>query len=125
MERKRKLELDNESETENSPSKKKKKKYPIEFKLKLVEEAKKSNFLEISRKYNVSRACIRDWTKNEKELSAILKSQTMTSSSNINGNLFQLKGLKPKNKGHTNFYECCDLTKKVYLVHTHNIWKLS
>ena len=29
-------------------------------------------------------------------------------------NLFQLKGLKPKNKGYTNFYECCDLTKKVY-----------
>ena len=28
---------------------------------------------------------------------------------------FQLRGLKPKNKGHTNFYECCDLTKKVYL----------
>ena len=27
-----------------------------------------------------------------------------------------MKGLKPKNKGHTNFYECCDLTKKVYLV---------
>ena len=26
-----------------------------------------------------------------------------------------IKGLKPKNKGHTNFYECCDLTKKVYL----------
>ena len=25
---------------------------------------------------------------------------------------FQLKGLKPKNKGHMNFYECCDLTKK-------------
>ena len=24
-------------------------------------------------------------------------------------------GLKPENKGHTNFYECCDLTKKVYL----------
>ena len=23
--------------------------------------------------------------------------------------------LKPKNKGHTYFYECCDLTKKVYL----------
>ena len=23
--------------------------------------------------------------------------------------------LKPKNKGHANFYECCDLTKKVYL----------
>ena len=29
--------------------------------------------------------------------------------------IFRLKGLKAKNKGHTNFYECCDLTKKVYL----------
>ena len=29
--------------------------------------------------------------------------------------IFQLNGLKPKNKGQTNFYECCDLTKKVYL----------
>ena len=25
-------------------------------------------------------------------------------------------GLKLKNKGHANFYECCDLTKKVYLI---------
>ena len=24
--------------------------------------------------------------------------------------------MKPKNKGHTNFNECCDLTKKVYLL---------
>ena len=30
--------------------------------------------------------------------------------------IYQLNGLKPKSKGHTNFYECCDLTKKVYLV---------
>ena len=30
--------------------------------------------------------------------------------------IFQLKGLKPKNKGHKNFYECCDLTKKVCLM---------
>ena len=30
--------------------------------------------------------------------------------------VFQLKGLMSKNKGHTNFYECCDLTKKVYLM---------
>ena len=30
--------------------------------------------------------------------------------------IFQLKGLKHKNKGRTNFYECCDLTKKVYLL---------
>ena len=29
--------------------------------------------------------------------------------------IYQLKGLKPKNKDHTNFYECCDLTKKIYL----------
>ena len=29
-----------------------------------------------------------------------------------------MKGLKPINKGHTNFYECCDLTKKVYLMYT-------
>ena len=34
--------------------------------------------------------------------------------------VYQLKGLKPKNKGHTNFYECCDLTKKVYLNYTFN-----
>ena len=32
-------------------------------------------------------------------------------------NTFQLKGLKLKNKGRTNFYECCDLTKKVYLMY--------
>ena len=30
--------------------------------------------------------------------------------------IYQLKSLKPKNKGDTNFYECCDLTKNVYLV---------
>ena len=29
--------------------------------------------------------------------------------------IYQLKGLKPKNKGHTNFFECCDLTKKYIL----------
>ena len=29
--------------------------------------------------------------------------------------IYQLKGLKPKNKGHMNVYECYDLTKKVYL----------
>ena len=26
--------------------------------------------------------------------------------------IYWLKGLKPKNKGHTNNYECCNLTKK-------------
>ena len=32
--------------------------------------------------------------------------------------IFQLKDLRPKNKGHTSFYECCNLTKKVYLSST-------
>ena len=32
--------------------------------------------------------------------------------------VFQLKGLKPKNKSHTNFYERCDLTEKVHLVYS-------
>ena len=32
--------------------------------------------------------------------------------------IYQLNGLQPKNKGHINFYECCDLTKKVCLMHT-------
>ena len=30
-----------------------------------------------------------------------------------------VKSLKSKNKGQTNFYECCDLTKKVYLTKTY------
>ena len=33
-------------------------------------------------------------------------------------NIFLLKGRKLKNKGQTNFYESCDLTKKVYLLYT-------
>ena len=31
------------------------------------------------------------------------------------GKIYWLKGLAPKNKHHLNFYECCDLTEKVYL----------
>ena len=34
--------------------------------------------------------------------------------------IYHLKGLKPKNKGHMNFYECCYLTKKVYLMYMYN-----
>ena len=30
--------------------------------------------------------------------------------------IYRLKGLKPKTNGQTNFYECCDLTKNVYLI---------
>ena len=33
--------------------------------------------------------------------------------------IYQLKGLKTKNKGRMKFYECCDLTKKGYLVYTY------
>ena len=35
--------------------------------------------------------------------------------------IFKSKGLKSKNKGHTNFYDCCDLTKKVYLMYVVHI----
>ena len=35
--------------------------------------------------------------------------------------IYQLKGLQLKNKGHTNFYECCDLTEKVYLIYMYLI----
>ena len=38
--------------------------------------------------------------------------------------IFQLKGLKPKNKGRINFYECCDLMKKVYLTSICKLVKL-
>ena len=31
--------------------------------------------------------------------------------------IYQLKGMKSKNKGHTNFYECCDLTEKDNLMY--------
>ena len=35
--------------------------------------------------------------------------------------IYRLKGLKPKNKGHMNFYdECWVLTKKVYLICTYH-----
>ena len=31
--------------------------------------------------------------------------------------IYRLKDLEAKNNGHMNFYECCDLTKKVYLIY--------
>ena len=30
--------------------------------------------------------------------------------------VYQLKSLKPKSNDQTNVYDCCDLTKKVYLI---------
>ena len=49
-----------------------------------------------------------------------------TLSSKDFSNIYRLKGLKPKNKGHTDFYECCDLTKKVYLMFffDYTVWRL-
>ena len=35
--------------------------------------------------------------------------------------IYQSKGPKPKNIGRRNFYDCCDLTKKVYLYYI--FWK--
>ena len=76
MDRKRKIEDDcnnSESENENSPSKRRR--HKVDFKLKLVKEAKMYNLSEISRKYKVTRFCIREWTKDEKKLSEIIKAQ--------------------------------------------------
>lgn len=67
--RKRKLE-DEELNLEQSPSKRRKS-YSIDMKLKIISEAKISNFSEISRKYKIDRACICRWTKNEDKLSEI------------------------------------------------------
>ena len=38
--------------------------------------------------------------------------------------IYRLKNLKPKNNGHTNFYECWDLMKKVYLKYTKHTGRL-
>ena len=40
--------------------------------------------------------------------------QTLKSIDHIK--IYQLKGLEPKIKSSTNFYDCCDLTKKIYLL---------
>ena len=66
--RKRKLEFD---DTEQSPSKRSKS-YSIDMKLKIIAKAKSPNFSEVSRKYKIDRACIREWTKNEAKLAEIL-----------------------------------------------------
>ena len=39
--------------------------------------------------------------------------------------IYQLKCLKPKNKDHTNFAECCDLMEKVYLISIYDIVEIS
>ena len=67
--RKRKLEQD--SDVEKSP--KRRKSYSVEMKLKIISEAKSSNISEVSRRYKIDRHCIRDWTKNENNLTEIFK----------------------------------------------------
>ena len=52
-----------------------------------------------------------------KSVAFVFKLQTLRSKDF--SKLYRLKGLKPQNKGHMNFYECCVLTKKAYLVYVH------
>ena len=42
--------------------------YSFEFKLNLVEEAKRTSNREVARNYAIAEACIRDWRKNEQKL---------------------------------------------------------
>ena len=70
--RKRKIELE-ESDIEKSP--KRRKACSIDMKLKIISEAKTSNISEVSRRYKIDRHCIRDWTKNEKNLTDISQNQ--------------------------------------------------
>ena len=40
----------------------------MNFKLKLLEEAKSSNNREVAKKYGVDESCIRSWRKNEEQI---------------------------------------------------------
>ena len=66
MDRKRKIE-DEDSEIEKSPSKRRKS-YSVDMKLKIVSEAKTSNYSEVARKYKIDRKCIHNWTTIENKL---------------------------------------------------------
>ena len=76
--RKRKLE-DEDLNLEKSP--KRRKSYSVELKLQIVSEAKVSSYSDIARRYKIDRACIREWSKNEKKLSEIMKRHTHVSKS--------------------------------------------
>ena len=41
------------------------------MKLKIISEAKTSDYSEVARRYKIDRACICEWSKNEKKLNEI------------------------------------------------------
>ena len=49
--------------------------YTCDFKLKLIDEAKKSSIQAISKKYSVDRKCIRRWIQSEEGLKKLLDEQ--------------------------------------------------
>ena len=59
----------------DTPSKRQKNSYTLEFKLKLVEEAKKLSSAAISKKHSIDRKCIRQWIQKEKDLKKLLEDQ--------------------------------------------------
>ena len=48
--------------------------YPLEFKLMIVEEAKRSNNSTVARSHGIERTCIRDWRRDEFKIRAALES---------------------------------------------------
>ena len=53
-----------------SSSKRKRQNYSLEFKIEVIEEAKKSYNTTIARKYNIDEKLVRDWRKNENKIKA-------------------------------------------------------
>ena len=86
MDRKCKIEeaCDLESETQSSPLKKLLR-HTLDFKLKMISEVKTSNISVFARKYSILRSCICEWRKDEKNISEVLKSQTKSCTSKIDG----------------------------------------
>ena len=59
----------------DTPSKRQKNSYTLEFKLKLVEEAKKLSIAAISKRHSIDRKCIRTWIQKEKDLKKLPEDQ--------------------------------------------------
>lgn len=51
----------------------------------MISEVKTSNISVFARKYSILRSCIREWRKDEKNISEVLKSQTKSCTSKIDG----------------------------------------
>ena len=59
----------------DTPSRRQKNSYTLEFKLKLVEEAKKLSIAAISKRHSIDRKNIRTWIQKEKDLKKLLEDQ--------------------------------------------------